>query len=63
MIVKPHLQESFYFNQMFENAVSCIKKFWIQLSKSLIQGNLRIDEKNKIKNAIKMMYLVDMKVE
>lgn len=48
---------------MFENAVSCIKKFWIQLSKSLIQGNLRIDEKNKIKNAIKMMYLVDMKVE
>jgi len=63
MIVKPHLQESFYFNQMFENAVSCIKKFWIQLSKSLIQGNLRIDEKNKIKNAMKMIYLVDMKVE
>ena len=63
MIIKPHLQYNTHFKILLEEAVTCIKTWWIQLSKSLIQGNLKIEEKNKMKNAIKLINLIEKKLE
>ena len=55
--------ENAQFKIILEKAIDYIRTQWIKLSKSLIQGNLKIEENNKMKNSLKLIHLIEKKLK